>query len=132
MLDSASSRRFAPDSQFGGGNGNGGAPGGLGGAGGSALRPVEPKPQIRALEQGLGSGKHAESWKRKPNVTGNGAIHCRTFHCKLTGDSLENLDRQINEWLDSRPEYEVKMVTTTVGEWTGKLKEPNLIVQVWV
>ena len=27
---------------------------------------------------------------------------------------------------------EVKMVTGTVGEWTGKLREPNLILQLWV
>lgn len=92
----------------------------------------EVKPQIRTIDQGLGSGRHLENWKRKPNTDGSGATHCRTFHCKLTGDSLENLDRQVNEWLDAHPEYEVKLVTTTVGEWTGKLKEPNLIMQVWV
>lgn len=115
---------FAPDSQLGGGGG------GLGATGISP--PGEAKPQIRAMEQGLGGARHAENWKRKPNVTGTGAIHCRTFHCKLTGDSLENLDRQINEWLDQHPEYEVKFVTSTVGEWTGKLKEPNMILQVWV
>jgi len=26
----------------------------------------------------------------------------------------------------------VKFVTSAIGEWTGKLKEPNLIVMVWV
>ena len=55
-----------------------------------------------------------------------------SFHCRLTGDSLEFLDRQINEWLDNHPEYEVKMVTSSMGTWSGKLKEPNLIVNVWV
>ena len=39
---------------------------------------------------------------------------------------------QINEWLDAHPDHEVKFSTATVGDWTGKLKEPNLIVQVWV
>ncbi|MBL4591927.1 MAG: hypothetical protein JKY96_08210 [Phycisphaerales bacterium] len=67
-----------------------------------------------------------------PNVTGTGAIHCKSFHCKLTGDSLEFLDQQINEWLDKHPQYEVKMVTTSIGTWTGKSKEPNLIINVWV
>ena len=65
-------------------------------------------------------------------ATGQGAVHCRTFHCKLSEDAVANLDRQINEWLDAHPTYEVKMVTSTVGEWQGKLREPQMIVQVWV
>ena len=88
--------------------------------------------KIRTFQQQLGGKRHEDSWNRTPNVTGAGAIHVKSFHCKLTGDSLAFLDRQINEWLDDHPQYEVKMVTTSVGEWTGKLKEPNLIVNVWV
>ncbi|MEQ8770719.1 MAG: hypothetical protein RIB60_09450 [Phycisphaerales bacterium] len=87
--------------------------------------------KIRMFEQALGS-KHEDNWSRTPNVTGAGAIHVKSFHCKLTGDSLNFLDQQINEWLDAHPQYEVKMVTTSIGTWTGKLKEPNLIVNVWV
>jgi hypothetical protein len=121
------------------------------GGGGAGLQPIGPRPvtsapapapesqeetasKIRAIEQrlGAGTGRIEESWKRPPSVTGQGASHCKSFHCKLTGDSLENLDRQINEWLDAHPQYEVKFVTTSVGEWLGKLREPNLIVQVWV
>jgi hypothetical protein len=88
--------------------------------------------KIRTFEQKLGGGGHEANWKRTPNLTGSGAIHVKSFHCKLTGDSLEFLDAQINQWLDDHPEYEVKMVTTSIGEWTGKLKEPALIVNVWV
>lgn len=89
--------------------------------------------KIRAFGQALGGdSRHEDSWKRSPNVTGVGAIHVKSFHCKLTGESLEFLDKQINEWLDAHPQYEVKLVTSTVGEWMGKIKEPNLIVQVWV
>ncbi len=88
-------------------------------------------PKIHTFEQNLGR-QHEESWERSPNVTGTGAIHCKSFHCKLTGDSLEFLDQQINEWLDRHPQYEVKFVTTSIGTWTGKLKEPNLIINVWV
>lgn len=94
--------------------------------------PVESKPKIRTFEQKLGGGKHEDSWNRTPNVTGTGAIHVKSFHCKLTGDSLDFLDQQINEWLDAHPQYEVKFVTTAIGTWTAKLKEPNLIVNVWV
>ena len=99
--------------------------------------PVQPTPssgssKIRTFEQKLGGGKHEDSWNRTPNATGTGAIHVKSFHCKLTGDSLDFLDQQINEWLDAHPQYEVKFVTTSIGTWTGKLKEPNLIVNVWV
>ena len=100
-------------------------------------KPVEKPSQsesskIRTFQQTLGGKKHEDSWNRTPNVTGTGAIHVKSFHCKLTGDSLSFLDQQINEWLDAHPQYEVKLVTTAIGTWTGKLKEPNLIVNVWV
>lgn len=89
--------------------------------------------KIQLFEQRMGSGKrHEDRWKRTPNLTGTGAIHVKSFHCKLIGDTLEYLDQQINEWLDAHPQYEVKFVTSTIGDWTGKVKEPNLIVQVWV
>lgn len=89
--------------------------------------------KIRQLDQALsGATRHEETWNRTPNVTGAGAIHVKSFHCKLTGDCLNLLDQQINEWLDAHPQYEVKLVTTSVGEWSGKTREPNLIVNVWV
>jgi len=137
--------RYAPDSIGGGGSGASGGFGSMGGgirhfgSGAAGSRGVgngaedgEAKPKIRTFEQALSVAHSEEHWKRKPTVTGTGATHVRSFHCKLTGDCLENLDRQINEWLDSHPEFEVKFVTSAVGDWTGKLKEPNLIVQVWV
>jgi hypothetical protein len=76
--------------------------------------------------------RHEEQWNRTTNVTGTGAIHVKTFHSKITADALQYLDQQINEWLDSHPEYEVKFVQNSVGVLTGKLKEPHLICQVWV
>jgi len=80
----------------------------------------------------MGVGHHQEVWKRSTNLTGTGATHVRSFHCRMASEALEYLDKQINEWLDQHPDYEVKFVTTNVGEWSGKLKEPNLVVQVWV
>ncbi len=76
--------------------------------------------------------RHEDLWSRSPNTTGVGAIHVKTFHCKLTGDALVYMDQCINEWLDAHPQYEVKFVSSTVGTLTGKLKEPNIICQVWV
>lgn len=97
-------------------------------------KPESPPPvnKIRAMGQALTDGHHQREWKRPTNLTGQGATHVRSFHAKLTGESLEFLDKQINDWLDSHTDYEVKLVTTAVGEWTGKMKEPNIIVQVWV
>ncbi|MAY75044.1 MAG: hypothetical protein CMJ31_10080 [Phycisphaerae bacterium] len=90
--------------------------------------------KIRVIGQGLEGNVAApdSKWKRRPRASGVGAVHVKSFHCKLTGDSLEFLDQQINEWLDAHPDCEVKNVTTTVGEWTGKLREPALIVNIWV
>jgi len=76
--------------------------------------------------------RHEDIWSRTPNTTGKGAIHTKTFHCKLTDDALEYLDQCINEWLDSHPQYEVKFVSSTVGVLTSKIKDPHLICQVWV
>ncbi len=76
--------------------------------------------------------RHEDRWSRTPNTTGHGAIHVCTFHSKLTVDALTYMDQMINEWLDAHPQYEVKFVSSTVGIVTGKLKEPNLICQVWV
>ena len=72
---------------------------------------VSPK-KITAFEK---ARRHEEKWSRTPNTTGQGAIHVRTFHCKLTADALTYLDQSVNEWLDAHPQYEVKFVTSTVG-----------------
>lgn len=95
------------------------------------VAPEPPPPKIQAFEQKMGR-KHEDKWTRSPNVTGAGAIHVKSFHCKLSDDSLAYMDQQINEWLDAHPQYEVKFVTTAVGEWTGKIREPQMVVQVWV
>jgi hypothetical protein len=79
------------------------------------------------------SRKHHEAkWHRTPNTTGQGAIHVKTFVAKLRLDAIENLDQQVNEWLDSHPQYEVKIVTSSIGPLTGKITEPALFVNVWV
>jgi hypothetical protein len=92
----------------------------------------EAKPKIRAFEQQLGGRRHEDDWRRTPNTTGTGAIHVKSFHCRLNEEGLAFLDQAVNEWLDSHPQYEVKFVQTSIGEWKGKTSEPNLIVQVWV
>jgi hypothetical protein len=106
----------------------------------SAAEPG-PLPVATGVGQSTGSRKitafgkqkrHEEKWSRTPNTTGQGAIHVRTFHSKITEDALAYMDQVINEWLDRNPQYEVKFVNSTVGILSGKLKEPALVCQVWV
>lgn len=102
-------------------------------AGTAELEPLPPDGMAPKAIRAFGPTKaHAAAWNRRPNVTGQGAIHVRTFHSKLNNDSLAYMDQTINEWLDQHPEYEVKFVTVAVGEFTGKIREPALICQVWV
>ena len=112
------------------------AGGGLGAANPAApVRLDAGSPKIQAFTNtGLATAKkHEANWKRSPNATGSGAIHMRTFHCKLSDDAITFIDQQVNEWLDAHPQYEVKFATSNIGEWSGKLgKEPHLVVQVWV
>lgn len=76
--------------------------------------------------------RHEDKFARKPNKTGQGAIHVKTFCTKLRLDAIQNLDQQINEWLDANPDYEVKFVSSSVGSLIGKSVEDALFINVWV
>ena len=89
-----------------------------------------PRPVIRSI--GEKDRRHEDNWSRTPNSPGTGAIHVKTFACKMREDALTHMDQRINEWLDAHPQYEVKFVNSSVGIISGKLKEPHLICQVWV
>ncbi|MEO1237435.1 MAG: hypothetical protein AAFX76_11665 [Planctomycetota bacterium] len=75
---------------------------------------------------------HTDHWNRTPHATGTGAIHVKTFVAKLRLDAIDNLDEQVNQWLDAHPEYEVKFVTTSIGKLVGKISEDALFMNVWV
>lgn len=112
----------------------GGSGGGAGAGGGLGANKPEPAPsKIQAFESKMGVKRHEDAWTRSPNLTKTGAIHVRTFHCKMSDDALGFLDQQINEFLDAHPQYEVKFSTVCVGEFQGKMgREVHMIVQVWV
>jgi len=74
---------------------------------------------------------HEKEYKRAAIMTGNGACHIKSFHCHLSDDGLRHLDTRINDWLDAHGQYEVKFVTSNIGLWDGKTKDPELIVNVW-
>jgi hypothetical protein len=77
------------------------------------------------------SVRHDHTSKRKPNANGTGASHVRSFHGKYSDQGLEYLDHAINEWLDAHMEVEVKFVTSTVGVFEGKIREPALVLNLW-
>ena len=52
-------------------------------------------------------------------------------YAKLSDEAVRHMDQQINEWCERNPDVEIKFSTSTVGIWTGKHAEPNLIVTVF-
>jgi hypothetical protein len=76
--------------------------------------------------------RREDQWNRTPNTTGHGATHVKSFVAKLRMDAIENMDRQVNDWLDQHPQYEVKFVTSSVGVLSGKISEPALFLTVWI
>lgn len=85
--------------------------------------------KIRAF--GPGTSQSGHSWKRQAVVTGRGACRVRSFHGRLSDEGMEYMDTKINEWLDGHPEVEVKIVTTSIGQYEGKIREPALVVNIW-
>ncbi len=91
---------------------------------------IQESEQIHVFAGDTSSNKQAQTFTRKPNNTGTGAIRVRTFDTKLSRGAMEMMDDQINAWLDENG-YEVKFVSTTIGDVQGKKTEPHLIVNIW-
>jgi hypothetical protein len=94
-----------------------------------AAQPAQAS-KIRAFSVAA-SHQHNINYKRKTNVTGSGICRMRTFHGRLSDEGLAFMDDKINEWLDANPDIEVKFVTSTIGMYDGKIKEPALVMNVW-
>ncbi len=87
--------------------------------------------EVKAFGAGHGLGHKASSqYKRPLNVTGQGATRCKVYFSKIAPPSLEFMENQINQWLDSE-QIEVKQVSQVIGVMEGKTPQPNLIVMVW-
>ncbi len=87
------------------------------------------KPTVRQISRSLGPARKSE-YKRKLNLTGQGATRCRIFHARIAQEALDNMQTRINEWLDS-DEIEVKDIGHVVGTMEGKTPKPNLVITVW-
>ncbi len=92
--------------------------------------PSSKSQMIRSFSTGstLGGAHHDESLKRPIGGPQDAATRVRTFHCKLTDAGLANLDDIINDWLDSHTEVYIKSVTSSVGTFESKKKEPHLFI----
>lgn len=86
--------------------------------------------KIKAFAGAAGSVRR-DAFARKPTINGTGACRIRSFHGRLSAQGLEYMDNQINEWLDHNPEVEVKFVTSVVGVFEGKMREPAVILNLW-
>ena len=71
--------------------------------------------------QGRGALTHIMS----PAMVAAAAVHGR-----LSDEGMSYMDEKVNEWLDAHPEIEVKLVTTAIGPYEGKIKEPALVMNV--
>lgn len=90
---------------------------------------AEHQKKIRSYDDAT---KHrAHDWKREVHHSNAGATRVKSFHCKYSDQGLAYMDDAINEWLDSHPEADVKFVTSTVGMFDGKSREPALVLNVW-
>lgn len=87
--------------------------------------------KIKTIGVSAGNSVRKENYARTPATPGTGACRIRSFHGRLSTQGLEYMDNQVNEWLDAHPEVEVKFVTSTVGVFEGKMREPALILNLW-
>ena len=96
-----------------------------------AATTTHAPPTASKIKFGPDVGHKHHEWKRKPHVTGTGAIRVKSFHAKYSDQGIDHLDDAINEWLDEHPEVEVKFCTQTVHVFEGKIREPALVMNVW-
>jgi hypothetical protein len=90
---------------------------------------AEHQKKIRSYDEGAKHRSH--EWKREVHHSNTGATRVKSFHGKYSDQGLAYLDDAINEWLDGHPEADVKFVTSTVGMFDGKIKEPALVLNLW-
>jgi len=100
---------------------------------GGASIGYEKKPTaIRAVGGGTPVGHVTEGKHRRELLKGSAnATRCKTFHCKLADGPIAYMCEQINEWVDSDENIEIKFATSTIGVVEGKHVDPHLIVTVF-
>jgi len=91
-----------------------------------------PEGRAKAIGGSTGLGvAHMSNFARPVLPEGTGSTRCRFFHTKLLASSIEYMENQINEWVDSDESIVIKYIGHVIGDMSGKVTEPNLIVCVW-
>ena len=90
-----------------------------------------PSTQIHQFSSPTGTIAKEREWKRPLLQGTDTATRCKTFHCKLTDASMQNLNDQVNEWVDEHEDVEIKFATSNIGIIEGKHADPHLIVTVF-
>ncbi|HUW84306.1 MAG TPA: hypothetical protein VMZ31_16085 [Phycisphaerae bacterium] len=97
-------------------------------------RKAETGSKIRSFGEGgitAGKGVVDTSGLKRSLLKGAAATRCRAFHAKLSDAAVAYMNNQINEWVDSDPEIEIKFATSTIGVFEGKHAEQNLIITIF-
>ena len=90
-----------------------------------------PSTQIHQFS-GPAVAQHKDhEWKRALLKGSPSATRCKTFHCKLTDASMQNMNEQVNEWVDGQEDVEIKFAISNIGVVEGKHADPHLILTVF-
>ncbi len=79
----------------------------------------------------LGGARRDDKLRRPLGGPQDAATRCRTFHSKLTDAGLANMDELINDWLDKNEGVYIKNVTSSIGIFEAKTKEPHIFICVF-
>ncbi len=92
---------------------------------------VEGGSAIKTLgARGGGAGEYRFKRPLAPPEKGPTRVH--TFHARMSGGALQNLDYAINEWLDQHPDIYVKDVVASVGVFEAKMSsEQHLVLSIF-
>ncbi len=95
--------------------------------------PTSESRMIRSFAKGstLGGAHHDQNLRRALTGPTEAATRARTFHGKLTDAGLAHLDDTMNEWLDKNDDIYIKSVTSSIGVFESKTKEPHLFITVF-
>lgn len=107
--------------------------GALAGSADSVSPRVEGGSAIRTLASRGGVTAHDEmKFHRALAPPDQHPTRIRTFHARMSGSALQNLDQAVNEWLDAHPEVFIKNVTATVGVFEAKIStEEHLVLTIF-
>ncbi len=93
---------------------------------------VEGGSAIKTLGSRGGGGAAEYKFKRPLAAQELGPTRVHTFHARMSGSALQNLDYTINEWLDNHPDIYIKNVTATVGVFEAKIStEEHLVLSIF-